>query len=80
MPHGDSNAVTIKKQEKMAEMTRNVIKRAAEFHTFSYVTLSDITPQKRGLSPSIKKKYSKKKKTQKGVQASKQIMAELHRG
>ena len=43
-------------------MTRNVIKRAAEFHTFSYVTLSDITPQKRGLSPSIKKKYSKKKK------------------
>ena len=65
----------------MAEMTRNVIKRAAEFHTFSYVTLSDITPQKRGLSPSIKKKiFKKKKKTQKGVQASKQIMAELHRG
>ena len=63
----------------MAEMTRNVIKRAAEFHTFSYVTLSDITPQKRGLSPS-KKKKNPKKKPQKGVQASKQIMAELHRG
>ena len=49
----------------MAEMTRNVIKRAAEFHTFSYVTLSDITPQKRGLSPSIKKKNIQKKKKRK---------------